>query len=181
MGVARGLMSLAPKLAPATAAAVGEGTLGAGSAMQQITEELKGVQPTPQQAGLAALTGAGTGAFGALGAKAASKLFGAADIDTMLAQGARKSATEIAEAAGKPLVKPAGLFVLLFKVKLAINSIASLAPDATLEPEVTATAAPKEPVHVVATLVWKVTPELASGEDICTAKGPQVGVLKEVS
>ena len=109
-GIARGLMSLAPKLAPAAAAAVGEGALGAGSTMQQITEELKGVQPTPQQAGLAALTGAGTGAFSALGAKAASKFFGAADIDTMLAQGARKSATEIAEAAGKPLVKPAGFF-----------------------------------------------------------------------
>lgn len=92
-GVARGAMKIAPRLTPWLAGAVGEGAVSAGQAAEQIRGENQDKLLDPRQAGLAALTGVGTGAIGAAAGKLANsaigKKLGIADIDTMLASGAR--------------------------------------------------------------------------------------------
>ena len=86
--VARGLLGVAPKLAPWAAGALGEGVVGAGSAASQARGESADGTLTPKQAGAALASGAGTAAFGALGGKLAARA-GLADVDTMLASGVR--------------------------------------------------------------------------------------------
>ena len=86
-GVARGLLKVVPKVAPAIAGAIGEGVLGAGSQAEQIRQETQDGLLTPKQAALSAATGAATAGFGALGGRLAQRL-GIGDADTMLAQGA---------------------------------------------------------------------------------------------
>lgn len=94
--LARGGLSLAPRLAAApgagiVAGAVGEGAVGAGSAAESIRQQTADGTLTGGQAGLALASGGATALFGYLGGKVAQKL-GIADVDTMLA-GASTSPT----------------------------------------------------------------------------------------
>lgn len=88
--VGRGLVKAAG-VAPWVAGAVGEGVVGAGSAAEQIRQDTEGGLTTPEQNAMAGLSGVGTGAFGAVGAKfAGSKLgqkLGIADIEASIAGG----------------------------------------------------------------------------------------------
>lgn len=88
--VGRGLVKAAG-VAPWVAGAAGEGVVGAGSAAEQIRQETEGGLTTPEQNAMAGLSGVGTGAFGAVGAKfAGSKLgqkLGIADIEASIAGG----------------------------------------------------------------------------------------------
>jgi hypothetical protein len=101
-GVARGLMSAAPKLSAMGAGAIGEGLLGAGSAAEQTRGESADKLLTAKQSLAALGSGVGTAAFGAAGARLANK-FGLDDIDTLLAsgksQGAAKSVGDFAKRA----------------------------------------------------------------------------------
>ena len=81
--VGRGVLAAAPGVGALGAAALGEGIVGGGSAAEQIRQETPDGLLTPKQAGLAALSGAGTAAFGALGNKVAKSL-GIHDVDVML-------------------------------------------------------------------------------------------------
>ena len=85
-GIARGLTSLAPAIAPYLAGAIGEGVLGAGSAAEQMRQESKEGLLTGKQALSAIGSGVGTAAFGVAGGKLAHRL-GLEDIDTMLVKG----------------------------------------------------------------------------------------------
>lgn len=77
--------------APLVAGALGEGIAGAGSAAEQMRQESTDGELTGKQAGLAALTGAATAGFGFAGGRVATKL-GIGDVDTMIAQGATRTA-----------------------------------------------------------------------------------------
>lgn len=88
--VARGLMRAAPTMSALRAGAIGEGVLGAGSSAEGIRQQTEDGLLTGQQAGLAALSGVGTAAFGAAGGKLAQRL-GIGDVDTMLAAGSRSA------------------------------------------------------------------------------------------
>lgn len=93
--VARGVMAapgIAGKVAPWVAGAVGEGTIGAGMGAESIRQQTDDGLLTGEQAGLAALSGAGTAVIGAAGAKVANKL-GIGEIDTLLAGGGAGQAT----------------------------------------------------------------------------------------
>jgi len=102
-GIARGLMKVAPALAPWMAGALGEGILGAGSAAEQMREEAKTGVLTPKQSLAALGSGAGTAAFGAVAGRLANKL-GLNDVETMLATGSAngrsKSIGDFAKRAG---------------------------------------------------------------------------------
>lgn len=93
--LARGL-GLAARFGPAAAGAIGEGIMGAGSAAEQVRTQTADRELTAGQAGLAALSGVGTAAFGALGGKVAQRM-GIGDVDTMIAQGAAKTAGQPAQ------------------------------------------------------------------------------------
>ena len=89
--VARGLTRAAPKVlggtgGAAVAGGIGEGTVGAGSAAEQIRQESPGGAFGTDQALAALGSGAGTAVFGVAGGKLAQKLK-IGDIDTMIAQG----------------------------------------------------------------------------------------------
>jgi hypothetical protein len=88
---ARAALAVAPKVGALAAGAIGEGVAGAGSAAEQVRQETPDGLLTPKQAGLAAASGAATAAFGVAGGKLAQRL-GIGDVDTMLAQGAAKTA-----------------------------------------------------------------------------------------
>lgn len=88
---ARAALAVAPKVGALAAGAIGEGVAGAGSAAEQVRQETTDGLLTPEQAGLAAASGAATAAFGMAGGKLAQRL-GIGDVDTMLAQGAAKTA-----------------------------------------------------------------------------------------
>lgn len=88
---ARAALAVAPKVGALAAGAIGEGVAGAGSAAEQVRQETQDGLLTPKQAGLAAASGAATAAFGMAGGKLAQRL-GIGDVDTMLAQGAAKTA-----------------------------------------------------------------------------------------
>ncbi len=89
--IARGALTMAPKLAPWAAGALGEGTISAGSAQSQIQSQTEDGLTTPKQSFAALATGTGTALIGgAAGKFAQGKLaqrLGVADIDTMLAAG----------------------------------------------------------------------------------------------
>lgn len=84
---ARGLLKVAPKMAPWAAGAAGEGIVGMGSAAEQIRQQSDTGYLTPKQALAAVGSGLGTAAFGVLGGKLASK-YGLGDVETALARGA---------------------------------------------------------------------------------------------
>ena len=88
-GVARGLLKVAPKVAPWLAGAAGEGVLAAGAAADEARSKSADGLLTGKQALAAVGAGAGTAAFGAAGGKLAQR-FGLGDVDTMLAAGTSK-------------------------------------------------------------------------------------------
>jgi hypothetical protein len=80
--IAKGLLRVAPKLAPYIAGAIGEGAISAGSTHAGLVEEVGGVTNVSQR--LAALgSGVGTAIFGVAGGKFANKM-GLSDIDDFL-------------------------------------------------------------------------------------------------
>jgi hypothetical protein len=90
--LARGLTTVAPKVAPWLAGAVGEGGVGAGSAAQQLREQSKDGLNDGRSTLSALGSGVGTAVFGVAGGKLSnSKLgqrLGISDVDTLLAGGA---------------------------------------------------------------------------------------------
>lgn len=82
----RQLMQMFPKMAGYLAGAVGEGTVGAGSAAEASREGNESGYLSGKEATAAALSGVGTGLFGFIGGKVASKL-GINDIDTAITTG----------------------------------------------------------------------------------------------
>ena len=95
--VGRGIAAAVPRMSSLVAGAAGEGVVGAGSAAEQIRQESADGTLSAKQAGLAALSGVGTAAFGVAGGKMASKL-GIGDVDTMIVQAGRKGAAGAADA-----------------------------------------------------------------------------------
>jgi hypothetical protein len=89
-GVAARGIATAAKIAPAIAGGIGEGTIMAGQAMNNLIGE--GVDARTA-AGYSAATGIAGGAIGAVGGKVAQKL-GVIDPDTALAGGAARAASE---------------------------------------------------------------------------------------
>lgn len=85
-GIARGVIKVAPKVAPVVAGAIGEGTIGAGQAAEQIRAENKDRLLTPVQQLAAVGSGGVTGLLGFAGGKIAQRM-GIGDIDTILASG----------------------------------------------------------------------------------------------
>lgn len=85
-GVIGRALGATAKVAPWLGGAIGEGTVGAGQAAEQIRQETKNRLLTPSQSAMAVASGIGTGAFNAAGGRLAQKL-GISDIDTMLAGG----------------------------------------------------------------------------------------------
>lgn len=83
--VARGA-TLIPKVTPVIASAIGEGAVSAGQTAEQIRQESQGGTLTPTQAAIAAGSGALTGALTGAGGAVAKKL-GISDIDTLVAGG----------------------------------------------------------------------------------------------
>lgn len=92
-GVAKGLLKVAPGLAPYLAGAAGEGLLGAGAAAEQIRQGTKDGLLTGKQALSAVGSGVGTAAFGVAGGKLAKK-FGLDDIDTLLVGGGAQTGSK---------------------------------------------------------------------------------------
>jgi len=102
--IARGAMSLAPKLAPLAAGAIGEGVVTAGSNAEQVRQQSGNELISPMQSALAAGSGLITGAITQGSGQLASKL-GVGDVNTMLLGGNQQSATKgltrrIAESGG---------------------------------------------------------------------------------
>jgi|GEM_PF-3015242 len=89
-GIARGAIKVLPKLAPFVAGAIGEGAITAGQNAEAIRAETPDHLLTPEQAGLAGLSGIVTGGIGAAAGKFANKA-GIANIETMLASGSGKA------------------------------------------------------------------------------------------
>jgi ADP-Ribosyltransferase in polyvalent proteins/Phage MuF-C-terminal domain len=89
--VGRGVAALAPRLGAVGAAAAGEGITAAGSAAEQIRQGTETGVMTAGQSGIAALSGAATGAFGLLGGKVAKSL-GIADLDTAMVRASAEPA-----------------------------------------------------------------------------------------
>jgi hypothetical protein len=81
--IGRGIISVAPKLAPWLAAALGEGIMGAGSSAEASRQEADDGLLSAKQTFGAVMSGAGTALFGAAGGRAAQRL-GLKDIDTVL-------------------------------------------------------------------------------------------------
>lgn len=92
-GVARGIMTAAPKVGAVVAGAAGEGAAAAGSAAEQIRQQTDDGLLSPKQAALAAGSGIATGALGVLGGKIAQRM-GIADIETALASAATSPAIQ---------------------------------------------------------------------------------------
>ena len=84
--VARELLKHLPKLSPLFAGAIGEGTIAAGSAAEQIRGETPDGLLSIKQSLSALVSGMMTSGFGVLGGKVAQR-FGINDIDTALAKG----------------------------------------------------------------------------------------------
>lgn len=87
-GIARGVLSAAPKLGALAAGAIGEGAVGAGLSAEDIRQQSESGLLTDKQAGLSALSGIFTGVLGGFGGKVAQKYLKVGDIDTILAGGA---------------------------------------------------------------------------------------------
>lgn len=83
----------AAAMSPVVAGAVGEGAVSAGQTAEQVRQESPSGFLTPQQAALAAGSGALTGGINLVGGKIAQQL-GIADVDTLLAGGAGQAGTK---------------------------------------------------------------------------------------
>ena len=80
---------------PLLAASIGEGTIGAASTAQAISDQQGGKAPTLGQGAAALASGVLTAAFGQLGGKVAQKL-GVEDIDKLFVAGATKEGAPVA-------------------------------------------------------------------------------------
>jgi hypothetical protein len=87
-GIARAALKEVPGLAGKTlgAAAVGEGTMSAGSTAESIRQQEESGLITPGQGAISGISGALTGSLGIFGGKVANKL-GVGDIDQLMAGG----------------------------------------------------------------------------------------------
>jgi hypothetical protein len=87
-GVGRLAMKAFPKLVgkPLTAAAIGEGSISAGSTAESVRQQQESGLLTPGQSAISAVSGFLTGALGIFGGKVANK-FGINDIDTIFVGG----------------------------------------------------------------------------------------------
>lgn len=94
--VGRGVVAAAPKIAPWIAAAIGEGSITAGS-MAESTRQTTG-DLTAAQSAMSVASGIGTGVLGAIGGRLAKRL-GVDDVDTMLVKGIAADASEDAAVA----------------------------------------------------------------------------------
>lgn len=83
-GVARGILSAAPKMSGVIAAAIGEGAAGAGMAAEQTRQASPDQTLTAGQSALSVASGVFTGGLAILGGRIAQQL-GIADVDTLLA------------------------------------------------------------------------------------------------
>jgi len=97
---ARGIMSLAPKVSPWIASAIGEGLVGAGLAAESTRQQTEDGTLSAKQSLIAATSGAGTGLLNAAGGRLA-KRFDFDDINTMLATGKSSVPKRIAESIAK--------------------------------------------------------------------------------
>lgn len=86
-GIARGAIGAIPKLSPVIAAGIGEGAISAGATAENARQQSASGLLTPEQSGIATVSGALTGALGVLGGKVAEKYLKVGDIDTILAGG----------------------------------------------------------------------------------------------
>jgi hypothetical protein len=86
-GIARGLLSAAPKVGALAAGAIGEGAVSAGLSAEDIRQQSESGLITGKQAGLSTLSGVFTGVLGGFGGKVAQKYLKVGDIDTILAGG----------------------------------------------------------------------------------------------
>lgn len=84
--IARGLMTIAPKVAGWAAAGIGEGAVSAGQTAEQVRQETADGTLSLKQSALAAGSGALTAGLGMVAGKVAAKM-GIHDIDTMIAGG----------------------------------------------------------------------------------------------
>ncbi len=91
--IARGLLKLAPRVAPAVAAGVGEGVLSAGQNAEQVREESPTGTLDPEQSAILAASGALTGGIGA-GSATVAKGLGIQNIETLLATGKLQPGTK---------------------------------------------------------------------------------------
>lgn len=85
---ARGAMAVVPRIGGVLAGALGEGAVSAGQTAEQVRQETKDGLLTPEQAAIAAGSGAATSVLGLMGGKIA-KALGLHDVDTMLAGAAK--------------------------------------------------------------------------------------------
>lgn len=106
--VGRGVTAVAPKVSSLVAGAVGEGTVMAGSAAEQIRQQTEDGLLTGKQSLAALGTGAAGAVIGAAGAKVGQKL-GFGDVDTALVDGTLGASTRSmpARIAGGALVEGA--------------------------------------------------------------------------
>jgi hypothetical protein len=104
--LARGAMKLAPRMSGFAAAGIGEGVMSAGSTAAQIRQETADGLLTAPQAGIAAASGAATGALGALAGKVAKSL-GIGDIDTLIATGGKGTAATAQKGFARKVVEGA--------------------------------------------------------------------------
>lgn len=88
--IGRTALTLAPRIGPVVAGALGEGAVVAGQTAEQLRQESETGLLTPKQSVIAATTGAATGLIGVLGGGLARRL-GITDIDTLLAGGISKA------------------------------------------------------------------------------------------
>jgi hypothetical protein len=86
-GIARGVLSVAPKVGALAAGAIGEGAVSAGLSAEDIRQQSESGLITGKQAGLSTLSGVFTGVLGGFGGKVAQKYLKVGDIDTILAGG----------------------------------------------------------------------------------------------
>jgi len=113
--IGRGALAVGSKLAPQAitalgktgsaiaAGAVGEGAIGAGQTAEEIRGNTTDGLLTAEQAGLAALSGVGTAAFGLVGGRLAKKL-GFADVDTMIVSGLNPAKKEGFKGVAKSII-----------------------------------------------------------------------------
>lgn len=112
--IGKGALALGTRLAPQAvkslgtkaaigAGAIGEGTISAGQTAEEIRNQTQDKLLTAEQSGLAALSGVGTAAFGAIGGLLAKKL-GFADVDTMIVSGLNPAKKEGLKSVAKSII-----------------------------------------------------------------------------
>ncbi|WAC72062.1 PLxRFG domain-containing protein [Roseateles sp. SL47] len=102
-GIARGAMAVAPRLAGAAAAGLGEGVLSAGQTAEQVRQESGDGLLTGEQVGISAASGALTGLLGTVAGKVANRL-GIGDVNQLVA-GVRNAGPEVEKGVVRKLME----------------------------------------------------------------------------